>query len=84
MELVLALAVFGAVNIFCFMIGAKVGQTVASGEKVEMPSMNPIEAIKEHREKKEAEMELDRINTIMRNIDRYDGTADGQEEVPRG
>ena len=84
MELVLALAVFGAVNIFCFVMGAKVGQTVANGEKVEMPSLNPMNAIKEHQEKKEAEMELDRINTIMRNIDRYDGTADGQEEVPRG
>ena len=84
MELVLALAVFGAVNIFCFMIGAKVGQTVVSGEKVEIPSLNPMDAIKEHQEKKEAEMELDRVSTILRNIDRYDGTADGQEEVPRG
>ena len=81
MELVLALAVFGAVNIFCFMIGAKVGQTVASGEKVEMPTVNPLKAYRERENRKEAEMEQDRINTVLQNIESYDGTSNGQKEV---
>ena len=34
---VLLLAVMGAVNIFCFLIGARVGQQTAKGEKVELP-----------------------------------------------
>lgn len=81
---VLTLAVFGAVNIFCFVIGAKVGQQVAKGEKVEMPSANPLKLYKQHEAKKEAEMEQSKIDTIMRNIESYDGTANGQKDVPRG
>ena len=83
MEAVL-LAVMALANIACFLCGAKVGQTVSKGEDIELPKANLVEAVKERREKKEAEMEQDRINTIMRNIESYDGTGRGQEDVPRG
>ena len=78
---VLLLAVMGAVNILCFLIGAKVGQAVSKGEKVEMPTINPFEAYKEREAKKEADKEQERFDTIMRNIENYDGTPNGQEEV---
>lgn len=81
---VLALVVFAAANIFCFVIGAKVGQAVAKGEKVELPTINPIEAIREHYNKREAEKEQDRIDVIMSNIESYDGTGNGQRDVPKG
>jgi hypothetical protein len=81
---VLIIAVMGAVCITCFMVGAKVGQAVAVGEKVEMPSIDPLKAVREHQAKKEEEMERDRDNTILSNIDAYDGTANGQKDVPRG
>ena len=84
METILIIAAVGALNIVCFFVGAKVGQTVSKGEKIELPSVNPLEAFKEHRANKEAEREQDRKSTIMRNIDRYDGTPHGQEDVPRG
>lgn len=83
MEIIL-IAIVGALNIACFFIGAKVGQTVAKGEKIEMPSANPMNAVRKHRAKKEDEIAQDRIDTIMRNIENYDGTARGQEDVPRG
>jgi hypothetical protein len=63
-------------------MGAKVGQAVAKDEKVETPTINPMEAVRHHRAKKEAQMEQDRTAAILRNIDRYDGTSLGQEEVP--
>ena len=81
---VLALAVMGAVNILCFVIGAKVGQAVTQGKQVEVPSVNVLKAVKEHREKKKAEEDRDRMQVIMDNIEAYDGTAMGQREVPRG
>ena len=81
---VLLLLVMGAINIACFMIGAKVAQTVMQGEPVEVPELNPMKAAKAHRERKEAEMERNVVETIMRNIDNYDGTPYGQEDVPRG
>ena len=79
---VLLLAVMGAVNIFCFVIGAKVGQTVVKGEKVEMPSVDPLKAVREHEAKREAQKEQDRLNAILRNIEAYDGTGRGQEDIP--
>jgi hypothetical protein len=78
---VLLLIVMGAVNILCFMIGARVGQQTAKGEKVELPTMNPLEAYREREAKKEAEKEQDKFDTIWRNVDNYDGTDRGQEEV---
>jgi hypothetical protein len=79
MEVVTILAM-GFVCMACFLIGAKVGQTVAKGEKVELPS--PVKAVQEHRERKEVQMEQSRIETIMRNIENYDGTPYGQKDVP--
>lgn len=78
---ILMILALGTLNIVCFFVGAKVGQKVVKGESVEMPSVNPIKAIREHNEKKSAEMEQNRLETIMRNIERYDGTGKGQEDV---
>ena len=46
MEVLLILVVC-AVNVLCFYIGAKVGQAVAKGEKVEIPSVSPLKAFRE-------------------------------------
>ena len=85
MTIILSIAIVGTLNIACFFIGAKVGQKVTKGENIELPSVNPIKAIKEHNEKKqaekEAEREQERINTIMQNIENYDGTGRGQKDV---
>ena len=81
---VLLLAVMGVTNVFCFVIGAKVGQKVVKGESVELPTISPIGIIREQKDKKQAEFEQDRLETIMRNIEGYDGTGIGQEDVPRG
>lgn len=77
----LLLIVMGAVNIACFMIGARVGQQTAKGEKVELPTINPMEAYREKEAKKEAQREQDRLDAIIRNIENYDGTGEGQEDV---
>ena len=79
---VLLLLVMGAVNILCFIIGAKVGQAVVKGEKVEMPTVNPLTLYREHKDKREAEREQDKIEAVMRNIESYDGTGRGQEDIP--
>lgn len=80
MEILLVIAV-GAMCIGCFVIGAKVGQTVSKGETLELPSANPFDAYRKNEARKMAQEERDRINTILRNVDNYDGTGRGQEEV---
>jgi hypothetical protein len=82
MEVLLILAI-GFICMACFLMGARVGQAVAKGEKVELP-INPMLSAKERQTKQEAEFEQNRLDTILHNIDRYDGTSDGQKEVPRG
>ena len=82
MEILLA-ATVGALCIGCFLIGAKVGQAVSKGESIELPSVNHFEAYRKHEAKKEAQAEQDRIDTIMRNIECYDGTGNNQEDVGR-
>lgn len=49
-------------------------------------TLNPIEAIKEHKEQKEQEKIYDlqqrQLETMIKNIDRYDGNSLGQEDIP--
>lgn len=71
----------GTLCCICFLVGAKVGQKVSKGEAVELPSVNPIKAIREREARKEAEAEANKFDTILRNIEKYDGTARGQEDV---
>lgn len=79
---VLTVLCTGALCIVCFLIGAKVGQTVNKGEEIKVPTVNPFKAYREHEARKEAEMEQNRIDTIMQNIESYDGTGNGQKDVP--
>jgi hypothetical protein len=74
----------GLLIIFALVCGVKIGQVTAKGKPIEWAEIKPIEAIKERRDKKEAEREQDRISTIMANLEAYDGTANGQKDVPRG
>ncbi len=85
METILLIAVVGFICALCFILGAKVGQKVVRGEEVETPkisALNPLKMYEEHKEKEEVKKEREKINTILRNIERYDGTDSGQEDVP--
>ena len=82
MEVLLVLTV-GAMCIGCFLIGAKVGQKVSKGEEITLPTVNPLKLYREHEARKEAEMEQNRLDTIMQNIEAYDGTSSNQKDVPR-
>lgn len=83
MEIVLVLVV-GAMCCTCFFLGAKVGQTVSKGEDIKTPTVNPLKAYREHEQRKAMQAEQDRLDTILQNIEAYDGTANGQKDVPRG
>jgi hypothetical protein len=78
---IMDIAIVSAFNILCFVIGAKVGQTVSREEKIELPNLNPIQAIREAHDKREIEREKNRVEKIMQNIDAYDGTSNGQRDI---
>lgn len=81
---ILLILVVGALNVACFFIGARVGQKVVKGEAVELPKVDLMAAARERQAKREAEREQSKIDTIMQNIENYDGTSRGQKEIPRG
>jgi hypothetical protein len=85
METILLIAVVGFICALCFVLGAKVGQKVVKGEEIETPkisALNPLKMYEEHKEKEEAKKEMDKLEVILGNIERYDGTDRGQEDVP--
>jgi hypothetical protein len=73
-----------AMNIVCFIIGAKVGQTVSKGEDIKLPEFDPMKPIRERQDRKQAEAEQERYETILHNVENYDGTGANQKDVPRG
>ncbi len=82
MEVLVIAVVTSALNMACFFIGARVGQKVDKGEIIRMPTVNPMQVHREKRDRKELEKEQRRLETIMGNIERYDGTDRGQQDVP--
>lgn len=82
MESIILVLVTGCLCIWSFLIGVKVGKGTGTEKKeIPKPTMNPMKAYREWEDRKEAERQRDRIDTIMRNIDNYDGTSYRQEEV---
>lgn len=82
--MIAVILVVGALCIACFFVGAWVGTRVSKGEDIEMPSISPLKAHREREARKEAQRAQERVDTILQNIDNYDGTAQGQKDVPRG
>lgn len=78
METVIIAAVMAIANIMCFMLGVKVGMAAAKGEPIVQSFSFPKVDTKQP---KEAEIQRQKIDTILRNIERYDGTGMGQEDV---
>ena len=84
MEILLVL-VTGILIIVSFFIGVKIGQSVSKGEEIKAPDfskLNPVKIYEEHKEKVKADKESEKINTILHNIEVYNGTGAGQKEVP--
>ncbi|MBQ4263131.1 MAG: hypothetical protein IJB83_02665 [Bacilli bacterium] len=69
-------------NMICFFLGAKIRQKVDKGETLKLPTINPIEIYREHQERKEVDKEKEKLDIILSNIEKYDGTSKGQEDVP--
>ena len=64
---IIAMVVVSLLNVLCFLLGLH-----ASGKG---PGLS-------RKERKEVRQERQRVETILRNIDNFDGTAFGQEDIP--
>lgn len=86
METIILIATVGLLNVACFFIGARTAQKAVRGEEITVPTPATLhESYKakqeERREKEEAKMEAEKLDVILQNLDRYDGTPAGQQDV---
>lgn len=70
--------------IVSFTIGAIIGQRVTKGKDI---TVNPVKIVKEatteRKEKKLEDLRTRQVNTMLNNIDNYDGSGLGQKEIPK-
>lgn len=87
METVALFLTTGFICAICFMLGAKVTQKAYRNEQIEIPKIKPIKSVRdsiaEYNESKEIKKEQERYDIIGQNIDSYNGTPYGQQDIPR-
>ena len=66
-------------NILCYALGAITVQKAKRGEELRFP--DPVKKAKEIKETREQKREQEAIDTMLYNIDAYDGTSMGQKEI---
>lgn len=77
MEFAVLAFVLWVTNVFCFAVGMKIGQAMAKGNG------EPVIAIpKIITAKKKEKMEKENYDVILENIENYDGTPEGQKDLP--
>ena len=81
METIILVVLMGGMNLLAFLVGAKTAQKADRGEEIELPTLNPMKAYQEFTEQREAKKEQEELDTILDNINNYDGTSNGQKNI---
>lgn len=68
--------------IIAYNLGLRNKQILENKEEIKVVP-NPIKSYKKYKQEKAIKGEIDKLNTIMGNIDIYDGTPNGQVEVSK-
>lgn len=70
--------------IVSFVIGTTIGQKLQKGKTI---TLNPVKIVKEasqeRKEKQQEDLRIRQVNTILSNIDNYDGSGLGQAKIPK-
>lgn len=86
-EAIILCTIFGVFIMFAFIKGIEIGIKTRKDETIEISTLNPIKVIKEKKQEKEfflqQEAEQKRIDVMLENIDKYDGTEIGQRDIPK-
>lgn len=81
METIALLFLFGIFIILAYTLGLKNGQKLKNDEEIKMPEVNPIKIVRNEIDAFEQRKKQDVYDTIMANIDNYDGTGLGQKDI---
>lgn len=74
----IVLAVMPFFAVWCFYAGFKLGKTERMPEvKIESPKAK----VEKRKKTKAQEAELQRLNTLMKNLEAYNGSSEGQQKL---
>ena len=82
METIALLFLFGIFIIIAYTLGLKNGQKLKNNEEIKIPEINPVKIVRNEIETFEQKKKQDVYDTMMANIDNYDGTGLGQKDIP--
>ena len=82
METIALLFLFGIFIILAYTLGHKNGQKLKNNEEIKIPEINPVKIVRNEIETFEQKKKQDAYDTMMANIDNYDGTGLGQKDIP--
>lgn len=82
METIALLFLFGIFIILSYTLGLKNGQKLKNNEEIKIPEINPVKIVRNEIDAFEQRKKQDVYDTIMANIDNYDGTGLGQKDIP--
>ena len=82
METIALLFLFGVFIILAYTLGLKNSQKLKNNEEIKIPEINPVKIVKNEIETFEQKKKQDAYDTMMANIDNYDGTGLGQKDIP--
>ena len=83
----LILLTVGGLNIVCFSAGVRIGARVARSREGKRETggisfQNPLKAYRQREARRQVKAEEERVRAILSNIDTYDGTSNGQKDIP--
>lgn len=82
METIALLFLFGIFIILSYTLGLRNGQKLKNNEEIKIPEINPVKIVRNEIETFEQKKKQDAYDTMMANIDNYDGTGLGQKDIP--
>ncbi len=82
METIALLFLFGIFIILAYTLGLKNGQKLKNNEEIKIPEINPVKIVRNEIETFDQKKKQDAYDTMMANIDNYDGTGLGQKDIP--
>ena len=81
-ETIILCTIFGVFILISYTLGLRNGQKISNNKEIESPVVNPIKEVSKELKKFHTDKEQKKLNTIMENIDNYNGTAIGQKDLP--
>lgn len=81
LETIILCTLFGVFILTAYSLGLKNGQRLSKNEEIIVPELNPVKVIQDGIETHEEKKKQEQFDIMMSNIDNYDGTGIGQQNI---